>query len=61
VAGGTASLWFMEVMLDDQDHMYLHKSWWQFAHAHTVEVLVFKYNGYDILTVKVFDEIMCLR
>jgi hypothetical protein len=43
--------------------MYLHNGWRGFTHAHVIEVghfVVFKYDGHDILTIKVLDEVMCL-
>ncbi|KAK1680513.1 hypothetical protein QYE76_041361 [Lolium multiflorum] len=53
-------LWTVEVLFDGQGRMYLDKGWEKFAIAHGVDGFVhFKYEGDDVLTVKVFDGTMC--
>ncbi|KAK1670551.1 hypothetical protein QYE76_058710 [Lolium multiflorum] len=57
-------LWTVEVLFDGQGRMYLDKSWENFAIAHGVDFgcfLHFKYEGDDVLTVKVFDGTMCRK
>ncbi|KAK1615308.1 hypothetical protein QYE76_020825 [Lolium multiflorum] len=57
-------LWTVEVLFDGQGRMYLDKGWEKFAIAHGVDFgwfLHFKYEGDDVLTVKVFDGTMCRR
>ncbi|KAK1680222.1 hypothetical protein QYE76_041070 [Lolium multiflorum] len=57
-------LWTMEVLFDGQGRMYLDKGWEKFAIAHGVDFgwfVHFKYEGDDVLTVKVFDGTMCRR
>ncbi|KAK1668665.1 hypothetical protein QYE76_056824 [Lolium multiflorum] len=54
-------LWTVEVLFDGQGRMYLDKGWENFAIAHGVDFgcfLHFKYEGDDVLTVKVFDGTM---
>ncbi|KAK1646615.1 hypothetical protein QYE76_064420 [Lolium multiflorum] len=55
-------LWTVEVLFDGQGRMYLDKGWEKFAIAHGVDFgwfVHFKYEGDDVLTVKVFDGTMC--
>ncbi|KAK1694164.1 hypothetical protein QYE76_010861 [Lolium multiflorum] len=55
-------LWTVEVLFDGQGRMYLDKGWEKFAIAHGVDFgwfVHFKYEGNDVLTVKVFDGTMC--
>ncbi|KAK1682364.1 hypothetical protein QYE76_043212 [Lolium multiflorum] len=57
-------LWTVEVLFDGQGRMYLDKGWEKFAIAHGVDFgwfVHFKYEGDDVLTVKVFDGTMCRR
>ncbi|KAK1601283.1 hypothetical protein QYE76_018170 [Lolium multiflorum] len=57
-------LWTVEVLFDGQGRMYLDKGWENFAIAHGVDFgcyVHFKYEGDDVLTVKVFDGTMCRR
>jgi hypothetical protein len=54
----------MEVLFDGQGRMYLDKGWENFTIAHGVDFgcfLHFKYEGDDVLTVKVFDGTMCRK
>jgi hypothetical protein len=54
----------MEVLFDRQGQMYLDKGWENFTIVHGVDFscfLHFKYEGDDMLTVKVFDRIMCRK
>ncbi|KAK1652340.1 hypothetical protein QYE76_070145 [Lolium multiflorum] len=54
-------LWTVEVLFDGQGRMYLDKGWEKFAIAHGVDFgcyVHFKYEGDDVLTVKVFDGTM---
>jgi hypothetical protein len=64
VSGGAIGLWSVKVMFDGEGKMFLNNGWRRFAHTHAIKVrhfVVFKYDGHDILTVKVFDETMCRR
>ncbi|KAK1669988.1 hypothetical protein QYE76_058147 [Lolium multiflorum] len=56
-------LWTVEVLFDGQGRMYLDKGWEKFAIAHGVDFgfVHFKYEGDDVLTVKVFDGTMCRK
>ncbi|KAK1615839.1 hypothetical protein QYE76_021356 [Lolium multiflorum] len=57
-------LWTVEVLFDGQSRMYLGMGWEKFAIAHGVDFgcyVHFKYEGDDVLTVKVFDGTMCRR
>ncbi|KAK1650899.1 hypothetical protein QYE76_068704 [Lolium multiflorum] len=57
-------LWTVEVLFDGQGRMYLDKGWEKFAIAHGVDFgcfVHFKYEGDDVLIVKVFDGTMCRR
>ncbi|KAK1661670.1 hypothetical protein QYE76_049829 [Lolium multiflorum] len=57
-------LWTVEVLFDGQGRMYLDKGWENFAIAHGVDFgcyVHFKYEGDDVLTVKVFDGTMCRK
>ncbi|KAK1661358.1 hypothetical protein QYE76_049517 [Lolium multiflorum] len=57
-------LWTVEVLFDGQGRMYLDNGWEKFAIAHGVDFgcyVHFKYEGDDVLTVKVFDGTMCRR
>ena len=57
-------LWTVEVLFDGQGRMYLDKGWENFAIAHGVDfgyILHFKYEGDDVLTVKVFDVTLCRK
>jgi hypothetical protein len=56
--------WTVEVLFNRQDRMYLNKGWENFAIAHGVDFdyfLHFKYEGDDVLTVKVFDRTTCRK
>ncbi|KAK1616231.1 hypothetical protein QYE76_021748 [Lolium multiflorum] len=64
VSGGATGLWSAEVMFDDVGHMFLQNDWRHFARSHAIEVghfVIFKYDGHNVFTVKVFDETMCHR
>ncbi|KAK1647091.1 hypothetical protein QYE76_064896 [Lolium multiflorum] len=57
-------LWTVEVLSDGQGQIYLDKGWENFAIAHGVDFgcfLHFKYEGDDVLTVKVFDGTICRK
>ncbi|KAK1608041.1 hypothetical protein QYE76_031714 [Lolium multiflorum] len=57
-------LWTVEVLFDGQGRMYLDKGWGNSAIAHGVDFgcyVHFKYEGDDVLIVKVFDGTMCRR
>jgi hypothetical protein len=57
-------LWTVEVLFDGQGRMYLDKGWENFAITHGVDfgyILHFKYEGDDVLTVKVFDVTLCRK
>ncbi|KAK1626495.1 hypothetical protein QYE76_000810 [Lolium multiflorum] len=57
-------LWTVEVLFDGQGRMYLDKGWENFAIAHGVDFgcfVHFKYEGDDVLTMKVFDGTMCRK
>ncbi|KAK1647598.1 hypothetical protein QYE76_065403 [Lolium multiflorum] len=57
-------LWTVEVLFDGPGRMYLDKGWENFAIAHGVDLgcfVHFKYEGDDVLTVKVFDGTMCRK
>ncbi|KAK1642194.1 hypothetical protein QYE76_059999 [Lolium multiflorum] len=63
-AGCGPRLWTVEVLFDGQGRMYLDKVWENFAIAHGVDFgcyVHFKYEGDDVLTVKVFDGTMCRK
>ncbi|KAK1645946.1 hypothetical protein QYE76_063751 [Lolium multiflorum] len=52
----------VEVLFDGQGRMYLDKGWEKFAIAHGVDFgcyVHFKYEGDDMLTMKVFNGTMC--
>lgn len=56
--------WPVEVLFDGEGNMHLHHGWDLFARAYSVQLgsfLVFKFDGHDMLTVKVFDLSMCRR
>jgi hypothetical protein len=64
VFGGVTSLWPSEVMFDVEGQMFLHNGWRRSARSHAIEAehfVVFKYDGHDDFTIKVFDETMCRR
>ena len=55
-------LWDVEVVFDTDDHMYLCRGWEQFVRAYDLRhgyFLVFRYDGDDMLTMKVFNTTMC--
>ena len=57
-------VWPVEVLFDGQGRMYLDKGWENFAITHGVELynfVHFKYEGDDVLTVKVFDGTICRK
>ncbi|KAK1666269.1 hypothetical protein QYE76_054428 [Lolium multiflorum] len=57
-------LWTVEILFDGECRMYLDKGWENFAIAHGVDFgcfVHFKYEGDDVLTVKVFDGTMCRK
>ena len=50
--------WPVDMWVDGHGKMYLHAGWEKFAHDHKIQpgfVLVFTYEGYAELSVKVFD------
>ncbi|TVU19270.1 hypothetical protein EJB05_35409 [Eragrostis curvula] len=60
--GGEQPLWDVKVV-DDEDK-YLGRGWKEFAGAHDLRdghLLVFRYDGSDVITVTVFDETTCRR
>ncbi|KAK1652272.1 hypothetical protein QYE76_070077 [Lolium multiflorum] len=64
MSGGADGLCSAEVMFDGEGQMFLHNGWRRFARSHTIEVghlVVFKYDGHGIFTIKVFDETICRR
>ncbi|KAK1613190.1 hypothetical protein QYE76_036863 [Lolium multiflorum] len=64
VSGGATGIWPAEVMFDGEGWMFLHNGWRRFTRSHAIDVghfVVFKYDGHDDFSVKVFDETMCRR
>ncbi|XP_020161686.1 B3 domain-containing protein Os03g0212300-like [Aegilops tauschii subsp. strangulata] len=59
---GLHRLWDVEVVFDTDRHMYLCHGWEQFVRSYDLRngyFLVLGYDGNAMLTVKVFNTVMC--
>ncbi|KAE8772635.1 B3 domain-containing protein [Hordeum vulgare] len=63
-SNGLRKLWDVEVVVDTDGSMYLDHGWKKFVRAYDLRhgyILVFRYDGNAMFTVKVFDTTMCRR
>ena len=61
-SSGLRGLWDVEVVFHTDRHMYLCRGWEQFVRAYDLRhryILVLRYDGNAMLTVKVFNMTMC--
>jgi hypothetical protein len=64
VAGCAQGTWPAQLYVDAADDMYLGRSWGAFARAHDLQlgyILIFKFNGVDEFSVKVYDNCNCRK
>ena len=62
--GGGRRAWDVEVLVDEYGDMCLGDGWREFAGANGLELgqlLVFRFDGANLLTVTVFDDSECRR
>jgi hypothetical protein len=62
VSGGATGIGPAEVMFDGEGKMFLHNGCRRFTRSHAIEAghfVVFKYDGHDDFSAKVFYDTMC--